>query len=759
MESSASNIEIQENIYDVPLIIEVPRQTSSDDESSIVDNVRSIITRKNSIELIKAARKKLKPINKKSAINKSSIDVKNKPPLSNTKPLKSILKKTTAKINNNQEEEFKNYDSLLLDNELRRLVAFKNPELPFKKDINFDIIKRSIKNIKEFYKDTQDVLDNDMNGKCISKSIKYLNSGYKYLNSDKPNYEKSIDKLTISIVNSIPNSTELGLAYGARSIALYNLRLLSDSLNDIERALKNNFPLYKKTELFYHKAIVLKDYYKSNNKYIFDVLEEAKHCAKYMKDINQQNKLLHKINIIQTTSTYNEMIFYKIDYKYYKPDFNNKQNDIPALSTLVKLKYTKKYGRHVVATCDIEPGQLLACDKPYALVVHPDKIYKLCWYCGKQTWSGIPCDDCNQVIYCSSVCRKTAWNDYHEIECKIIFPMRILNLHENLFMAARLTIKAYKEITAEYLQQKIHEYDQVEDPAKRGFTNDKFLSTNYKSIYSLLRRKKNLDKLLLGYHHGYCIMIAYLIITRTSLIGYQEKSSLDELSNNDDFIFLVKLININLEISRLNSMMIDDNSNKLFRIIISSFSFFNHSCDTMTCQRYHGDEMSLTNLYPIKKDQQVFINYGVYYDVMNLNERKNYLKKHYNFNCKCYVCKNNWPTTLLYIKNDEVVRYNRELIKEKFISCYNRYQDALEALDNYRYHGYLIDLWSTYKDVIFIIKVLSYILYPNSAELFDAIQLLNGILCITSQRFIQLAPGNKLDIDIKKNLVTNFYEI
>ena len=65
---------------------------------------------------------------------------------------------------------------------------------------------------------------------------------------------------------------------------------------------------------------------------------------------------------------------------------------------------------------DIEPGEIIAVDRP--VVKHLDKEYTKthCWHCLRSTqkYATVPCSMCSGVLFCSELCRKISQDTYHK---------------------------------------------------------------------------------------------------------------------------------------------------------------------------------------------------------------------------------------------------------------------------------------------------------------------------------------------------------
>ena len=74
---------------------------------------------------------------------------------------------------------------------------------------------------------------------------------------------------------------------------------------------------------------------------------------------------------------------------------------------------------------DIEPGEIIAVDRP--VVKHLDKEYTKthCWHCLRSTqkYATVPCSMCSGVLFCSELCRKISQDTYHKYNS---FPKSLL---------------------------------------------------------------------------------------------------------------------------------------------------------------------------------------------------------------------------------------------------------------------------------------------------------------------------------------------
>lgn len=113
----------------------------------------------------------------------------------------------------------------------------------------------------------------------------------------------------------------------------------------------------------------------------------------------------------------------------------NKQ--ISGASVSVSLCTDPLKGRHLVATKDILPGELLVKEDAFVSVLNPGEMPSLhhclenkwdtrvtngdlcCHRCLKHTLASVPCGSCSYARYCSQECMQQAWEHYHSTECSL----------------------------------------------------------------------------------------------------------------------------------------------------------------------------------------------------------------------------------------------------------------------------------------------------------------------------------------------------
>lgn len=273
----------------------------------------------------------------------------------------------------------------------------------------------------------------------------------------------------------------------------------------------------------------------------------------------------------------------------------------------------------------------------------------------------------------------------------------------------------------------------------RGFTNEILEPKKYSSVYGLVTHSEDLIPSECPFVVD-SIIIAYLLATRTNLFGKKLKKFLPDSKEDQRFIFLVGLIEKNMQVSNYNSFSVEGNTRtQKFRAIVPSSSFFNHCCNQTIIRRFHGEYMTSTVLFPIKKEDQIFDNYGVYYDQLPRDERQSELFLLYRFVCDCEACKYDWPMSAS--ESDVIYKNFKGFTKMalRFREIYSEYSIIKRIMNSFgKKYNCVPDVSKHVLDLVEIIEKFSRRFKKNSAEIVDAVLLLDGLLSLTENRYFLL---------------------
>lgn len=254
---------------------------------------------------------------------------------------------------------------------------------------------------------------------------------------------KALKFYTKSIAFAPYPSKQLALGYANRSAVLFQLDMHLECIQDIDRALKLDYPDDLRPKLYIRR---MESWIISGSGSIeTSIIEEAQYWLDKMSAINtNKQKLQSKLN------TLSNKVITQVEPEEMKSEFplpfvESCNNEIPCASDAVAIKYNEHYGRHVVATRDIYPGEIIAIEKPYTLMLTQENVRTHCSNCLKVCWASIPCTYCTYAMYCSEECKSIEWKKCHDIECAV-FPVLTKDQCYNLdLLSVRLAILAIRE--------------------------------------------------------------------------------------------------------------------------------------------------------------------------------------------------------------------------------------------------------------------------------------------------------------------------
>ena len=262
---------------------------------------------------------------------------------------------------------------------------------------------------------------------------------------DKNDHENIFRLYNHSICLAPDGSEELAYAYGNRSALLLHMKMYETSIQDIDKAMKITKLDIFKVKLLCRKVecLAFLDLLEAGR-----ALEKAKDALSGVTENDREilNKLISKTESF-LKNIQNPVIISKENENNKKQLLMNLNEKEKENYKTVMIKHNKKYGKHLVASRDIKPGEIVIVEKFYTKCLSANKTFTYCDYCLSVCWSGIPCNDCAWAMFCSEECKTKALETYHDIECCLIPYIRmVLNrLNFEYHICIRLLIKAIKE--------------------------------------------------------------------------------------------------------------------------------------------------------------------------------------------------------------------------------------------------------------------------------------------------------------------------
>lgn len=271
-------------------------------------------------------------------------------------------------------------------------------------------------------------------GKDNSKSSTFREAGNKIFlsNDNHKSLEKALELYTKSIAYAIPSSKELALSFANRSAVLMKFNRLKECLEDIERALQLNYPDKLKPKLYYRKA-------ECHSKLAAEVYTECKFWTSKLPLNDHTRKSMEDKLKDQPSIGENKRI---IDEECHLPEVQTPSDKYPYVCEAVEVQCSEWFGRHVVATRDIDIGQVLVVERPYSKFLSFENLYTHCSFCLKSLWTGVACDHCVNAAYCSETCKIKAWTKYHRLECSLLDLLLQYDCTRSEAFSARLLLQA-----------------------------------------------------------------------------------------------------------------------------------------------------------------------------------------------------------------------------------------------------------------------------------------------------------------------------
>ncbi|KZC05759.1 SET and MYND domain-containing protein 4 [Dufourea novaeangliae] len=405
---------------------------------------------------------------------------------------------------------------------------------------------------------------------------------------------------TKSIAYAPYPSEQLALSYANRSAVLLKLHKYKECIQDIDRAIMLMYPDNLRAKLYMRKIECLQALKPPN---VEDAVKEAQQC-------------------------YN--------------------TEIPCASDAVSLKYNEQYGRHIMAARNINPGEVIAIETPYSLILNPNNVHTHCSNCLEVCWNNIPCNYCTFTMYCSEECRASEWKKYHDIECSVFPHLLKMDFSKLDLFSLRIAVQAVRDSSIHDLREEVKDVDSHDDIRTKGFSKDGiFASDQYRSILSLVTNTDKRSVHDLFRRSMDSCFILYFVTTCTSMFGSPLEKDLSVLMQNTDVTFVGSLILRHQQTIPSNAHSFpeeyDMDTNERGIVAMPFFSLINHSCNPNVLRVSRPKDIVIYAMYPIQECEQIFDNYSYHYALSPKATRRKALFEQYYFICNCIPCQDDWP--------------------------------------------------------------------------------------------------------------------
>ncbi|XP_053994858.1 SET and MYND domain-containing protein 4-like isoform X2 [Hylaeus anthracinus] len=475
------------------------------------------------------------------------------------------------------------------------------------------------------------------------------------------------------------NDKELmSYAHANRSAALYRKQMYKQCLIDIDAALNLGYPEEKRKNLkergakaveeIKKKLKIQKDDPIDTQKLMSMCLSEkitdqpvtvryrngnAESKKEINKDVNANGNKQESINGCDEPPMSNK----EREPRYLADEGSLKlaygpSKESPAASDGVSISFSEKYGRHLRATKEFKPGDVVSFEDPYAYVMYTQRYYTHCHHCLSRSYNLIPCTNCPMAQYCSEKCRTLSWEMAHQIECPILAVLgNLFNIDKDKVRMLTKIVRFLIMVTAKgekiaELREDMKVAEINPDDRTAGFTDDGILDSN--SARSALSLATNMStRPLIGLSAFACISAlgAILLATQTNFFCKKyEVDQLKDIGNVSDLKFCGSLMFRACVIMSSNCFTVQQEPGvKTGSGLYILHSLYNHSCAPNTFRHFEGLTMITRALEPINPGDQIFTGYGAAYAHMPRSERREKIMQDYFFECNCPACDSDWP--------------------------------------------------------------------------------------------------------------------
>lgn len=290
--------------------------------------------------------------------------------------------------------------------------------------------------------------------------------------------------------------------------------------------------------------------------------------------------------------------------------------DFPCIADILEIHENKEFGRHVVATSDIEVGNVVMVNSIFAFGTVSD-TQTCCSVCNKMEKNFIACASCPNAMFCGGPCsNRTA---IHRFECKSIF-------HALGDASLKLPIQT--------LLMAIEMFPQINDLI--NFVEKCIADKCFPKSARDATARYGIFLKLLQYFDEEQIYFAYQVYT--AILSIPKVNVL--FDTNRKKLFLMHLTLHHLTVIPQNSFRQERYNVGWIKTdyIYDVLSLINHSCapNLFNHSNSHGTAYCMT-VRPIKKGEQLYINY-LGNEAENPKEQRQTALDTWSFKCKCVRC-------------------------------------------------------------------------------------------------------------------------
>ncbi|KAJ6645965.1 SET and MYND domain-containing protein, partial [Pseudolycoriella hygida] len=292
----------------------------------------------------------------------------------------------------------------------------------------------------------------------------------------------------------------------------------------------------------------------------------------------------------------------------------NAHNKFPCMADVLEIKLNKTFGRHIVATADIDVGKTIIVEECFVTLA--DKAYQNgCFTCLATCGNFIACPKCTSAVYCDESCQEK--DELHRKYCgevinRLSIQMRFVA--KSILIALNLFANAVEMM--QFVEHALARRNQIPEA-----------TTDAKSKYATFLHCKGV--------RNDCLIVDFVYKVFASLLNIRSVGKMFNCQKTQRFLMhLVGEHYLLLSTKMYGGTIFYSPSSSLSLGLM--VSMFNHSCAPNVFHSNSGDKDVFIVIRPVKKGDQLFIQY--IQEDLQKSERHVVLKDHFNLKCTCDKC-------------------------------------------------------------------------------------------------------------------------
>lgn len=441
---------------------------------------------------------------------------------------------------------------------------------------------------------------------------------------------------------------EFSMATANRSAVLFHLKKYHDCLQDIELALSHGYPESLQYKVYERQGKCF--YFLHMQGQALESFNNAKSLLSLSKMSAEKSNMFEKsvdawIKRSKESLKQNEFIKKKNFVMYPIPELSNGANLVfPSLSSKLDVSVESEKGRYIKSVEEVQVGEVLTVEKPYASVLLPENYQTHCLHCVKRVLAPVPCRQCARVCFCSQACEELAWS-YHIYECKYLDFLKACDIGKFGFLSLRVITKTTWLALKEFDSEKFP----VGPPQEDGTPSQGIYGNTYFEIFHLVAHTEDRSTSDL-FRRSIMAILLTKCLEDAGFFGQcasQQDNTDHLLCVGSHLLRMLQVLPCNAheisEFLQLDKDLVNSHTVEIAAAIYATFSLFNHSCDPYVTRNFYGDTCVMRSIQTIPKGEEIADNYGYVSAVTSLKERQAELKKQYYFDCTCGACVEEWP--------------------------------------------------------------------------------------------------------------------